>query len=265
MRPLFLIPLILILFSGCAVFHPPAVRNALSLHELTTILSMIQDQEDRVFSFYSSGTLLVQQWSWESEADILIAGIKKPLKLKIEITHPWGQPLLHILIDKDRLEILSYQENRLYQGTFSPEILSRFFPVGLDPELIWAVLRGYPHLIKHHRMTSPDAHSISLLNENDRDIEVIGFHPESFLPKTVLFPDQYIDLIYLGFQESEGIYYAKEVRVRSTKNNRKLILKKRAMVFNSIIPKQIFTMRKPTMFETVDLDKDHDDITPDLF
>ena len=58
--------------------------------------------------------------------------------------------------------------------------------------------------------------------------------------------------------------YAGEVKVKSTKTNRTMILKKRTMAFNEPIPEQIFALTKPPMFETVDLDKDYNGIASDL-
>jgi hypothetical protein len=214
----------------------------------------MQEQEKKVSSFYTHGSISVKDWKWESEADILIAGIKDPLRIKIEITHPWGRPILHILIDNKDLKVISFNEKRLYLGDFTPEALSRFFPGRLfGPDLIWAVLRGYPYLIKHHSIASPGANQISLLNQKER--EVIDLYPENLLPRLVSFPAQQIDLTFSEFQDNDGIYYAREVKVNSIKGSKDLILKSGKKVFNKTIPKQIFILKRPPMFETVYLEE----------
>ena len=152
------------------------------------------------------------------------------------------------------LKVLSFTENILYLGTMSPETLSRFFPGDFDPDLIWAVLRGYPHLIGHQRIASLRANQISLFNWKEREVERIDFSPESRFPRRASFPERHLAVAFLGFQEDSGLYYAREVRVKSMKGRRRLLLKNRNMVFNKPIPEEIFILEKPPMFETVNLD-----------
>jgi hypothetical protein len=136
----------------------------------------------------------------------------------------------------------------------APETLSRFFPGEFSPDLIWAVLRGYPHLIRHHRIASLRANQISLFNLKGEEVEMIDFYPENRFPQRASFPERHLNVAYSGFQEDGGIYYAREVRVNSMKGRRRLLLKSRNMVFNKPIPGQIFILEKPPMFETVNLD-----------
>ncbi|MFC1868868.1 hypothetical protein ACFL0H_12150 [Thermodesulfobacteriota bacterium] len=255
---LFALPFIIsvLLFTGCATIYRPTPKEPLSLDEVKTVISRIQEQEDKVASFYSSGTILVKDWKWESEADILIAGIRRPLRIKIEITHPWGRPILHFLIDNRRLQVLSFNEKKLYLGDFTPETLSRFFPgIFFDYNMIWAVLRGYPTLKSHIRIISPGANRISLLNQKGEDIEVIELYPENLLPKRVSFPGNYVDMAFSGYKENNGIYYAAEVTVKNIKGGRALLLNNRKKAFNGTIPDQIFILKKPPGFETVYLDE----------
>jgi hypothetical protein len=198
---------------------------------------------------------LVKDWNWESESNILAVGTKNPFKIKIEITHPWGQPILHILMNKTRLEILSFPDKKLYLGTFTPEALSKFFPGDFNAHLIWAALRGYPNLTAHHRIVSLKANQISLFNRKEKEVEIIDLYPETLLPKRVSFPRRHVDLGFSKFQEDNGIYYAREVRVKSTKRKRNLVLKNKKMVFNKTIPEQIFIIEKPPAFGIFPLDE----------
>jgi hypothetical protein len=248
------------LYIGCSAIHRPAPVGSLGTHETASVISRILDQENRVSSFYTSGTVLVKGWIWKSEAEILIAGIKEPLKIKIEITHPWGKPILHVLIDNKRLEVLSFDEKRRYLGKLTPKTLSRFFPWKFcDHDLIWSLLRGYPHLARHHGIESSGENRISLLDQKDAEIEVIDLYPESLLPKRVSFPSRSLVLDFSGFKEDNGTYYATEVMVNNIKGGKDLVLKRKKMVFNKTIPDQIFILEKPPAFETVWLDDVPDD------
>ena len=110
--------------------------------------------------------------------------------------------------------------------------------------------------IHRDSITSPRANQISLLNQKER--EVIDLYPENLLPRLVSFPAQQIDLTFSEFQDNDGIYYAREIKVNSIKGSKDLILKSGKKVFNKTIPKQIFILKKPPMFETVYLEENID-------
>ncbi|MEE9613036.1 MAG: hypothetical protein V3W19_17405, partial [Desulfatiglandales bacterium] len=196
-------------------------------------------------------SLLVKDWKWESESKVLIVATENPFKTKIEINHPWGRPIVHILIDEAKLEVLSFPEKKLYLGNFSPEALSKFLPGGFDSDLIWTALRGYPHLLRYHKAVSLKANQITLFNEKEKEVEIIDFYPESRLPVLVSFPEHHINLAFSDFQENEGIFYAMEVRVDNIKGEKDLVLKNKKMVFNKTIPEQIFVLEKPPGFQTL--------------
>ena len=250
-----LIVLFLVLvFPNCATIYRPPPKGPLNPHEIRIIMSGIEEQGRKVFAFYTVGSLLVKDWAQESESNILIAGTKGPFKIKIEITHPWGRPILHILFHKTRLEVLSFSDKKFYLGTFTPEALSKIFPGELNANLLWATLRGYPNLITHHRIASRKANQVTLFDGKGKAVEVIDVYPESLLPKSVSFPEQHIDLAFSRFQKNNDIYYAREVQVKSTKRRKNLTLKNRKMVFNKAIPGEVFTLEKPPAFEILDLD-----------
>ena len=73
-------------FSSCSTLYQSGFQRTLSLQEIEAILSDIKEQEESVSSFYTLGHIMVKGWIWDSEADILIAGIRDPFQLKIEIT-----------------------------------------------------------------------------------------------------------------------------------------------------------------------------------
>ena len=252
-----LILIIPVLFSfGCAGRTPVSKGGPLPYDPAGLITRML-DQEKRVHSFYASGTILVKGWAWKSEAELLIAGTREPLKIKLEITHPWGKPILHILIDKNRLEILSFDEKRVYVGELTAESLSRLSLPGefCNLNLIWSVLRGYPHIAVYDRISYSDMYRINLFDQEDMDIEIIDLYPENLLPKRVLFPGDSLDIFFSGYKNSDGIDYAEEVTVNNFEGRKDLTIKTRKMVFNKPIPDEIFILEKPGTFETVYMDE----------
>src|SRR4030042_1071071 len=257
-KPLLLVLIIQALLSfGCATGYRPVAKGGLLPYDPAGLITRMLDQEDRVSSFYASGTVLVKGWVWKSEAELLIAGTREPLKIKLEITHPWGKPILHILMDNNRLEILSFDEKRVYIGELTAESLSRFFlPEEFrDLNLIWSVLRGYPHIAVYDRISCSDIYRINLINQEEMAVEVIDLYPENLLPKRVLFPRDSLDILFSGYRESDGIDYAEEVTVNNVEGGKDLIIKTRKLVFNKPVPDEIFILEKPGTFETVYMDE----------
>jgi hypothetical protein len=242
-------------FSSCATLYKPLDEG-----DVEAILSRIQAQQRKVFSFYTSGALSLQEGDWESESHVLIVGNRNPFKIKIEVTHPWGRPIVHILIDEEHLQVLSFTENKLYLGAFTPEALSKFLPGRLDAHLVWAVLRGYPHLLSYHRSSSVKANQIRLFDETGKVLEILNVYPESKLPRMVFFPEKNIGLGLSDFQEINGIYYARKVKVEDVGGKSNLMLINRKMIFNETIPQEIFHLEKPPSFSTYDLEENSNEL-----
>lgn len=245
--------LVIIFLAGCASILP-SIQKPFSEKQLENILSNIQEQDERVFSFYRMGRLLAKDTLWEQEAHILMAGTKQPFRIKIELTHPWGQPIAHILVLPERLEVLSYAEKKIYVSPFPTEALSRFFPGELDDQTLWAAFRGYPALRGCERVASLKANQMSIFDEEEKLIETIHFHSESLQPEKVTLPNAGVSLFFSDFQEKKGIRYAQMVRVSQGRFGRKLILSQGKVVFNKTIPDQLFVLERPPGFATVYLD-----------
>jgi hypothetical protein len=254
LRIFYFLPFFLFLLCGCATLFKTSSSPPLSEQEIETALSGIQEQEKKVFSCYSNGHLTVKNWIWNSDFSLLIVGTKEPYRIKIEVTHPWGQPIVHVLIDKTTLKVLSFQEERLYISAFTPEILSEFFPGNFDIGLIWVVLRGYPNLLEYQKAISLGSDQIRLLNEKKDVVEIIDIHPDNHLPRQVSYPQQGIHMVFSEVLEKQGITYARKIKVKNTKEKGSLVIENNEIGFNREFPEEIFVMEKPPLFETFYLD-----------
>lgn len=247
---------------GCATVGRRPSGPLLSHGEAAQILRLMQEQEGRISSFYALGRVATGDWYGQSEANILTVGVRKPFRLKIEISDSWGQPLLHILIDGKRVEALSFGENRLYVGTFTPQALSRFIPAGLGPDLIWGALRGYPNLLPYQGFESLAGHQISLFNGKGQEVETIDLYKRQPLPETVTYPRRDIRVVYSEFHEQEGVSYAGNVKLSHLEGGKTLVLKYNKMVFNPAIPNEIFVIKKPPFVKIVDINRPGREETP---
>jgi hypothetical protein len=253
--PFFVVVLFfLLLLCGCATLFKTAPHPPLSKQDVETALSRIQEQESRVSSCYMNGQLTVKNWIWNSDFNLLMVGTKEPYRIKIEVTHPWGHPIIHVLIDRSTLQVLSFQEERLYIGAFTAETLSEFFPGNFDTDLIWTALRGYPNLSKHQKAIPKGSDQVRLLDDKEDVVEIIDIRHDNLLPRQVSYPKLSINMVFSNIQENQGIYYAREIKVKNTKEKGSLVIENKETGFNRAFPDEIFMIEKPPLFETYYLD-----------
>jgi hypothetical protein len=248
--------LFFVTITGCFHIHRRFSPSLSDVIQTENLISMMRDQGKMVSTFSASGTIIVDGWIRVSTAEILIAGIREPFRVKMEITHSWGKPIIHILIRGDLLEILEFNEKRLYTGEYSSKSLSKFLPGGYyNPDKVWSILRGFPNVLPYQNIQLPGPCRIDLLDRQGQIIEEIDYHPEKLSLKEVSLPGRAPDISFSEFMESNGIYYAAEVKLENIKGGKHLILRKKRMTFNREIPDQIFNIEKPNAFETVFLDE----------
>lgn len=243
------------LSAGCARLQRPP-REPVTAPYAGEVISAIEEQNNMISSFYSLGVVSVKGWILDSDADILIAGVRDPFALKIEITHTWGRPVLHILIRDGRINVLSFQENLLYSGLFTPEALSRFLPgFSMDSEIIWPILSGRPPVISHEVVTVSGMDRISLSDKAGLELEAFYLPLEGTFPKKVALPGQYLDISFSDLKEDSGIPFAGEIRLSGKRLEKDLVLKMKKTALNAPVPDRIFALEIPSDYGTVNLDR----------
>jgi hypothetical protein len=250
-----IVPFLLLLLVGCAGFRVGPAEPPLSGTQVDQAVSMMERQEREVRSFYIRGVVTAKSWAGEEGSNIVMVGSRDPFRVKIEVTDDWGQPILHILIDRGRLEVLSFSENTLYVGEFTPEALSRFLPGPLSRDLIWSALRGYPTVSPHEKALSPHGNRIELIGPAGERVEVIDLGRADMHPQRVSFPAEEVSLTFTDVVEQNGIFYATEVEVDHRNARGRLVLRNEKAVFNRPVPDEVFTMEKPPGFNVSRLEK----------
>ncbi|MFZ7112087.1 MAG: hypothetical protein ACOWYE_10430 [Desulfatiglandales bacterium] len=241
-------------FYGCAALRPVPEGPPLTSQQVGAILSEMALQQARVSSFYSQGKVVMKDGLLEAESDILIVGNREPLRIRVEFTHPWGKPLLHVLIDDMRLNVLSFRDKKCYSGAFSPDALSGFFPGGLERSMIWAVLRGYPDLFAYNHILSSEANRILVLDERGVEIQRVTISEKHGIPEKVDLMRQGVQLAFWDYRSEGGVLYARRERITHPESNKTLSLQRTTTVFNKPIPAELFLLEKPPHFEQADLE-----------
>lgn len=244
--------LFLLLISACATTgpaHPP-----LSPPEVAELIARLKDQRDRVSSYYSLGTVVLRKSVVESqEANILVVGTRDPFRLKVEITHPWGAPILQILVDRDRLEAFSFQDGILYTGPANQRTLGMFLPSAPKLACVWSLLRGYPQPPDRGTARADQGGRIVWAGEDKRAFRILELSEESLAPRRLVFLGSGLEVVFGEARDQGGILYSESVTFNPGNGNGHMKIKYERMVFNLEVPGQIFRIPKPKVYEEVQL------------
>lgn len=236
---------LLLFLNGCQRLGLKPSPPPFTPKETAWILTRAEEQQSRVETFYSSGRLVAGRHFSKSESSILAVGDRNPFQIKVEITHPWGQPLFHILVREGDVRILSFPEKRLYVGRLGDPGLSKFLPGFIDAEQLWGVLRGFPQFLNHKTAVSHRGDQITLLNGEGLPVQSIEFPSGTFLPRLVSYTGQEMKVSFSDFQEAEGLYYAREIHLDDFGLGASMDLHYNQVVFNRSIPPAIFKLETP--------------------
>lgn len=243
----------LLLSTGCARMMTRPPSPPLGHSQIAGIISSYKEQESAVHTLFSSGTLTIERQGTRSEAEVLIVARRDPSSIRIEITHAWGRPLLHILVDGPRLDVLSFSEKRHYRGRLGSPFLLKQLPFPLDAHLLWSLARAYPVLPPFHQARSEKGDRITLSDRQNSDIQVIDLYPDSSLPQRVWWRRQGVAMSFSDFEEAGNLIYGREIGLTDTEDTIRLTLEIRKMVFNRPVPDSLFEQEAPRGFEEVHL------------
>lgn len=233
--------------STCApsVTAPP--RPPLNPKEIEGALSKIIEQAKKTRTLFSTGRIHVNGRHGELEATVVIAAARHPDRIKIEITHPWGRPLLHILMDTYGIRVLSFTEKRLYTGQPGDPVLPDVLNIPVKKEVLWSIIRAYPVLPRYHQVVSEPGPRLVFLTRGGEKMAIMDMDPGGCRPQSVVFPAHETEVDYQNFQTEGENIFARETMVRDKEDNA-LHIDLKAMAFNEPIPETIFTLTVPDDF-----------------
>jgi len=242
----------LILLSKCApsVISPP--RPPLSHLQTREVVASLNRQDEAAQTLFSAGSISIKGQHGALDASILIAAAKNPLRIKIEITHPWGRPLAHILVQESGIRVLSFSEKRLYSGRLGGPIFPGLLTIPVNKMLLWSIVRAYPVLPSYDRVISEPGPRLTFLKNTGKETVVLHMGPEGLRPQSVIFPPQDTRVRYADFQNDGKMVYARKTTVTDPEENQ-LTVELKNMVFNDPMPPEIFALKVPADFDTIPL------------
>lgn len=202
-------------------------------------------------TFYSRGRLAVHGKDGDFEADILFIGSQKPFILKIEVSHSWGRPIFHILINETDIQIISFPDNKWYHSKISHNNLHGFFPMHLDPYQIWSFGRGFPFLNTYDHAGQNNGNNIILIKRNGETEQTIKINSENTASFKVSMLKKGVDLIFMKIMTQERIQYATRNKIIDHATNTVLELEIKKAAFNRSFDPAIFDLDVPSDFEEI--------------
>lgn len=242
----------LIFLFACApsVITPP--QPPLSHPETKQVLEALKRQDKAAQTLFSTGSISIKGHHGDLDASVLIAATKAPLRVKIEITHPWGRPLVHILVQESRIRVLSFSEKRVYSGRMGDPIFPGLLNIPVNKVLLWSIIRAYPVLPPYDRVISEVGPRLTFLTNTGKKMATLYMGPAGSKPQSILFPPQNAQVRYEDFQKDGKRVYARKTTVIDRKEN-ELSVELKNMGFNDPLPKEIFALKVPPDFHAIPL------------
>ena len=249
----YLVIFIYTLVLGCASLtqFPPA--KPFSQKESERIISNLKNQEEKVSSFQGTGTVMIKKGEEEIEANLFAVGSNSN-KIRLEITHPWGRPLLYIVADEKSVSVLSLRDKKFFRGSPHSLEIQQLFLCGLDLDLAWKIFSGcVPMLSISGKILSSKPHEISLYDKKAEIVEIISFSPKTFLPQSIYFPKKGLSILLSEFDQGHFGPHPFKIKVVKESEKQLLMIRYKYFTLNKPIPEEIFQLNPPPSFEIVNL------------
>jgi hypothetical protein len=243
---------VLIFLFGCAPLVPYPPTPPFSQKEAARIIASLKTQGDEVTSFQGIGKVRFKDGEQESEANLLAVG-SRPLRVRLEISHPWGRPLFFVVADNKHTQAVSFVEKKVFRGEWSRLSLRPFSVLTLDPDSLWMALSGGVPILPHARAASLKQHEIRLFDEQEEVREIIAFFPDSRLPRSVYFPDKGITIAFSKYEHSDCGLKPSGIVIMSEVHNQSAEIRYKQLRINRSVPEEVFRLALPPGFEIVDL------------
>jgi hypothetical protein len=238
-------------FMGCAPLRPLPPGKPLSQEQAHHLISQMRARADGVFSFLGMGTLVIREGEEETELNLLAVG-QRPSRVRLEVTHTWGKPLLYMVANRQTTSVLSFVEHTFYRGPLSELNTRQFFLFHLDLDLVWVLLAGRIPILPHSKVESLRPNEITLFNGQGETVETIIFPSGLPLPTSLHLPEQGVTIELAHFKEGTQGPYPSKVTIDQA-DERQLEIRYNSLQVNRPIPEEIFRLNPPPDFEIIQL------------
>lgn len=251
-HPWYLPILVIVSFMGCAPLRPLPPAKPISRDQAHHLISQMRAQADGVFSFLGIGRLLFREGEEETEMNLLAVG-QRPSRVRLELTHTWGKPLLYMVADRQNTSVLSFVEHTFYSGPSSQLDTRQFFLFELDLDAAWVLLAGRIPILPHCKVESLRPNELTLFNGRGEAVERLTFPSGLSLPRSIHLHRQGFTVELSHFKEGTQGPYPSKVTIAQG-DERQLEIRYNSLQVNRPIPEEIFRLNPPPDVEIIQQD-----------
>lgn len=244
---------VLTLLLGCAPLLPFPSARPFSEKETVQLISRLRGQGEKIWSFQGVGRLRFKERRGDSESNLFAVG-RRPFKVRLEINHPWGKPISHIVVDEKDISVLSLIDKKFFMGPTSRLNTERFFLFGIDLDSAWKILSGRVPILPHYSASSLKPNQITLYNHQGEVVEIISFSPGALLPRSAYFPKKRITIKLSEFKDGDLGPYPLRIKIVKGHKDRLIEIRYKRLRLNKPVPEEVFQLSPPPGFEIIKLD-----------
>ncbi|RLB16279.1 MAG: hypothetical protein DRG63_05530 [Deltaproteobacteria bacterium] len=234
--------------SACAPLKPKQTPGPIPRDQVALLTQNLTEQRSRVHTFISSGRLSLEMDQQTISAQFFCIASRNPLRLKAEVTHSWGKPLVHFLIQAGTVTVVDLYRKKAYVGSLKgmPPLFGISTP--MDAGLLWSIMRGYPELpLKSNPLWSTHRQCLLVLRRGSVAQE-IRFDNQGIHPSLVVYPSTHLRVRFSDFAKNQGLFYARKVEILNDIGAERLRLKIKEIIFNQALPPDLFQVKIPFGF-----------------
>lgn len=146
---------ICLLLSSCVTTPQSPVVGELPKPQ--QVVERLELRRQALRSFLMQGAIsVVMPDGAELYGDHVIWGVY-PDRIRADVFGPFGQPMLRLIADGNKLSVLAFNENRIYMGRATRKNIGAFLGVALSADEIFALLGGSAPMLQNMLINSMSA------------------------------------------------------------------------------------------------------------
>ena len=227
---------------GCVCLKSTGLSPSPSQSQIALLIKALKVQTYAVNTFISTGTLEIRYCTQRIPTTFLCIGSRNPFRLKLEITHSWGKPLMHILLLGQKVTIRDLYHHRTYQGQLNSHApFFRMMPF-LDKTILWSIMRAYPELMASGKISWQGKDRAFIIKKDRAITQEIKFDRNLRSPSLVRYRRLHVSIRYSQFAAKDHIIYAKVVEATDSKGKTSVRLNIKSIVFNPTLAPNLFNL-----------------------